>query len=110
MARTVAPRGTGRQDYSQLAFTEIRPKTPDPIARITVGTALVTVTFDPAVTSLSIKNVGDTDCFVERNRDATTAQGILEKKDALIMADEAITKITALTASGTTQLDIYPSK
>ncbi len=110
MVRTVPTRGTGREDYSQKAFTEEVLRTALGIQRVTPGTTLLTVNFVPASKGVSLKNVGDVDCFVERNGDAVVGKGILEAGDALVIAGTTLNKVTLITAAGTAAVDIYPER
>ncbi len=108
--RAVPTRGTGREDYSQKSFTTEALRTALGIQRVAPTTSLLTVSFTPPSKSVSLKNVGDVDCFVERNGDAVVTKGLLEAGDAIVIAGTTINKITFITLAGTAAVDVYPDR
>lgn len=108
MARTVPSRGTGRVDYSQSVEEVLG--TPVPIIRQPVNTSLSTVTFDPPVKSVLVTNVAKVDCFLERNGNAVINKGTLAGFNSISLAGQTINKLTFLTSSGTTAVDITPER
>ena len=110
MVRTVPTRGTGRPDYTLKALTEEVLDTPVQIIRQAVSTSLSTVTFDPPARSVLLTNVGDSDLFYERNGDAVVNRGLLERFSAVSLAGQSISKVTFITSSGASAVDVAPTR